>query len=430
MAEESKQQNTELSERAKLLESGKEEDLHTYVKEIKRQINSAQEIQENILPDKLPPWNCLKFAARYIAMDDIGGDYYDTFHIKGDRLGLIMADVSGHGIPAALVTTMAKVAFATHGQRNTSTKELLYNVNKDLVSLMSSTGFYMTCFALNIDKDLRVRYTNAGHEKAILYRDEDDSFHYLDTNGLFLGIFEDAGEVYEENEIQLYPGDRIILYTDGIVETMNKDREEYGQERFEEMIRFSSALESEQVVDLVVDDIKKHAEGSKFRDDVSILVLEVELRYKKYLDKIKEAEEEEEKGNIEKWRKALEEAVRINPDSLKSRKKLAVHYLKQKEYEKAIKHLKTYIEKNKESPYIYTLFGFCQYKMGKLNKAISITKTALHILPKYQEAIQNLAFYYIKSGNNEEAKKYIDKLKEINPDNNMIESLTKLLNNF
>ncbi len=423
----SKKNKKELSERAKLLESGREEDLHAFVKEIKRQINSAQQIQHSILPDELPPWNCIKFAARYIAMDDIGGDYYDTFKIKGDSLGLIMADVSGHGIPAALVTTMAKVAFATHGQRYKSTKELLYNVNRDLTNLISSTGFYMTCFALNIDKNLRVIYTNAGHQKAILYRDETDTFEHLDTNGLFLGVFEDAGETYEEKDLQLYPGDRIILYTDGIVETMNKDKEEYGEERFEDMIRFSSALESEQVADLVVDDIKLFAEGTRFRDDVSILVLEVELRYQKYLDKLKEGEQAYEENDMPKWRKALEEAVRINPDSLKSRKKLAEYYMKQKEYEKALAHLKSYVEKNQESPYVYTLLGLCHYKMDSVSKAISTTKTSLHIHPKYEEAIQNLAFFNIKIEKYESAKLYIERLKEVNPNNSMIVSLEKLL---
>jgi phosphoserine phosphatase RsbU/P len=420
-------QKKDIPEHSKLLESGSEKDIKAYIKEIKRQINSAKEIQYSILPDNLPPWNCIKFAARYLAMDEIGGDYYDTFKIKGDRLGLIMADVSGHGIPAALVTTMAKVAFATHGQRNTSTKELLYNVNKDLTALISSTGFYMTCFALNIDKDLKVRYTNAGHQKAILYRDETDTFEYLDTNGLFLGVFDDAGETYEEDEVQLYPGDRIILYTDGIVETMNKDKEEYGEERFEDMIRFSSALESEQVADLVIDDIKTFSEGARMRDDVSILVLEVELRYKKYLDKVEEAEKYRNEEQMSKWRKSLEEAVRINPDSLKSRKSLASYYIEQKEYEKALKHLKYYVEKNQESPYIYTLLGFCHFKLNRTSKAISTTKKALHIHSKYQEALQNLAFFYIKEKDFNEAKKYIQRLKDINKHNPVIESLEKLI---
>ncbi len=428
MDESTNKSRKDISERSKLLKTGSVEDLKKYVKEIQRQIISAKEIQYSILPDKLPPWNCIKFAARYLAMDEIGGDYYDAFKIKGDRLGLIMADVSGHGIPAALVTTMAKVAFATHGQRYISTKELLYNVNKDLTSLISSTGFYMTCFALNIDKNLKVKYTNAGHQKAILYRDETDTFEYLDTNGLFLGVFDDAGETYEEGEIQLYPGDRIILYTDGIVETMNKDKEEYGEERFEDMIRFSSALESEQVADLVVDDIRTFSEGTRMRDDVSILVLEVELRYKNYLEKIKEAEKHQKENKLSSWRKSLEEAIRINPDSLKSRKTLASYYIELKEYERAIKHLKYYVEKNQESAYIYTLLGFCHFKLGRPNNAISNTKKALHINSRYQEAIQNLAFFNIKGKDYNTAKKYIEKLKEINKNNPVIESLEKLIN--
>ncbi len=415
------------SERFKLLRSGSKEDIEHFIKEMKRQILSAKEIQGSILPDELPTWNCIKFAARYIALDEIGGDYYDSFKIKGDSLGLIMADVSGHGVPASLITTMAKVAFATHGQRNTSTRELLYSVNRDLVSLISSTGFYMTCFALNIDKDLKVRYTNAGHQKAILYRNETDSFEYLDTNGLFLGVFEDAGETYEEKEIQLFPGDRIILYTDGIVETMNKEKVEYGEERFEEMIRFSSGLESDQVADLVIDDIKTFAEGEPFRDDVSILVLEVDLRYQKYLDKIKEAEEYQKNNDTDKWRKALESAVRINPDSFRSRRKLAVSYIKTKDYEKALKHLKFYVSKNQESPYIYTLLGFAYFKTGLITNAITETKKALHISPVYEGALQNLAFYYIKDNKYDEAQPYIQKIRELNPGKDVLEALERLV---
>lgn len=411
-----------------LLDDPSFENLKAYVTEVNRQISSAKEIQNSILPDKLPTWNCVKFAARYIAMDEIGGDYYDAFKIKGDRLGLIMADVSGHGIPAALVTTMAKVAFATHGRMNISTKELLYKVNKDLTSLIADTGFYMTCFAINIDKNLNVRYTNAGHQKAILYRNETDTFEHLDTNGLFLGAFEDAGETYEEGEVKLYPGDRIILYTDGIVETRNKNKVEYGDEKFEEMIRFSCALESEQVVDLVVDDIIRHAEGTKIRDDVSILVLEVELRYQKYLDMIKEAGEAEKVGNLEKWEEDLLEAIRINPDSLVSRKRLAIYHIKHKNYEKALEHLKIFVEKNQESVKVYTLLGFCYYKLDNIIKAIDTTKVALHLNPKYIEAVQNMVLYHIKISRFDISREYLVKLIELDPDNKMIEPLTRQLN--
>ncbi len=420
-------EKSESSERSKLLETGSEEDVSAFVKEIRRQIASAKEIQQSILPDKLPAWNCLKFAARYIALDEIGGDYYDSFRIKNDRLGLIMADVSGHGVPASLITTMAKVAFATHGQRSTSTKQLLYNVNRDLTSLIAATGFYMTCFALNIDKDLKVTYTNAGHQKAILYRDGTDTFEYLDTDGLFLGVFETAVDAYEEKEIQLYPGDRIILYTDGIVEAMNKDKVQYGEERFEDMIRFSSALESDQVADLVIDDVKAFAGDVPLRDDVSILVLEVELRYKRYLNKIKEAEEFYENNELEKWTRALENAIRINPDCLKSRRKLATYYVKMKEYQKALNHLKYYTSKNQESPYVQTLLGFVLFKTGDMKEAITETKKALYINPGHQEATQNLAFYYIKNEEYKEAAKYIEKLKELDADKEVLVSLEDLM---
>ncbi len=190
---------------------------------IQKQLDIASTIQRGILPGRIDDWNELKFSIRYIAMEKIGGDFYDVYQLRGNKLGLLMADVSGHGIPAALVTTMAKISFSNACNKHDSPRRIFQEVNQNIIDHVK-TQDYLTCFFLAIDEDYTITYANASHQKAILLRAGVESTELLDTNGLFIGAIEEARDTYEEKTSKMKYGDRLIMYTDGIPEAIDAER--------------------------------------------------------------------------------------------------------------------------------------------------------------------------------------------------------------
>ena len=392
----------------------------SFLKEIRWQLSQAKRIQKSILPDKLPDWNCINCAARYIALDDVGGDYYDLFPIKGDKIGLLIADVSGHGIPAALVTSMAKVSFSFFARQYDSPKEILKNVNDELIRYLPQIGAYLTCFMLVIDKQLNVKYSNAGHQHAIMYINEKNTFEYLDTDGLFIGAFEDAADSYEEKSTKLSAGDRIILYTDGIVETKNPEHEEYGYQRFEDMVTFSSALSNEKLAELVIDDITQFAAGEPIKDDVSILILEVELKFQKYLESLEKVKQLEKNGDVEGWLAEAENLMNINPDDLYVKYGMAKLFYETKKMPEAQKLLQDYLSRNTENYLVYYLLGNIHYLNHEIEQAITAYSHCLKLNPFFSYGYNNMAAALVKNGEIEKASSLVMQANSLDPNNQKI----------
>ncbi len=398
-----------------------------FIQEMKWQLKRAKNIQKSILPDHLPDWNCLNFASRYIALDDIGGDYYDLFPIKGDKIGLLIADVSGHGIPAALVTTMAKVSFGYFARYYDNPGEILTKVNQELIRYLPKFGAYLTAFLLVIDKNLNVEYTNAGHQHAIRYINETNSFEYLDTEGLFIGAFETVEQTYEVKRTKLNAGDRIILYTDGIVETKNHEGEEYGYNRFEDIVTFSSALTNEKLAELVVDDIIRFAEGEPMKDDVSILILEVELKFEKYKNFLEQFYKAEKENNILDMLETGQEIMHLNPDDLHIKFAIAKYLYNKKHFEETQELLTDYIKRNEENYLIYYMLGNIQYLNKNYHGAINSLTKSVEIKPDFAYAYNNAAAAYMKIGEKNKAIKLLELAKKCMPDNEKIsQNITKI----
>ena len=150
------------------------------------QFIQAQKVQVSLLPKNILPWNCLSFAYEYHSLDPIGGDYLDFFEIKGNKKGLLIADVSGHGIPAAIITAMAKMSFSNHAVLSDSPKEILKRVNEDIYKFLGDLGLYITAFFMVIDQTLKVRYCSAGIRGNLLLQ-QDQFFESLNRG--FFGHF-------------------------------------------------------------------------------------------------------------------------------------------------------------------------------------------------------------------------------------------------
>ncbi len=383
--------------------------------EISGQLEEARALQKGILPDELLNWHYCKFASRYIAMEEVGGDFYDTFQVKGGKLGFLIADVSGHGIPAAFLTIMAKASFNFYSKYYDSPAEIFRHVNNDLYSFVK-TNAYLTCFMFVIDTKLNITYCNAGHQRALLLRKGAEQLERLDTNGIFLGAFDDAGEMYENKKLKLKPGDRLILYTDGIVEAINEEREEYGHQRFEEIIKFSSELGNDLLADIIIDDIESFCLGFPKKDDIAMVIMDVSENFSSHLNVLKQIEKLEAESSKEKLLPVLEKVIGINPDDLISKRKLINLYLEYKNDEKALPLIEDYLTRDKTNIELYSVLAKKYAKREQYFRAFLVSRKGLNYEPFNKQLLNQAGKYCIEMKDYQEAAEYFEKAINYYPD--------------
>jgi len=218
------------------------------------ELEMAHQIQLSILPHELPKLPGLEIAARFLPMASVGGDFYDFIRIDDTHLGILIADVSGHGLSSALIASMLQVALAGQVTHASQPAEVLAGLNK-AVSGKFSTNFVTAAYAyLDLEKNL-MRYGGAGHPPLMQYRGSTAKSAELLENGMVLGILEDS--TYESIEIPLKPGDRHVLYTDGILEAANPAAEMYGPERFMRFLENNHELNAGQFADSLLTEIAR-----------------------------------------------------------------------------------------------------------------------------------------------------------------------------
>ena len=196
--------------------------------DIRTEMETARKIQTSILPRELPRVANLEIAARYIPMSSVAGDFYDFLPVDDHRVGILVADVSGHGMPAALIASMLKIAFAAQAAHVADPARVLTGLNEALYGKFQ--GHYVTAAYVFIDTEKRTMlYGGAGHPP-LLFRDRTaGTTRAILENGVFLGFFPDAK--YSAVETPFREGDRIVLYTDGVSEPMSPTEEQFGDER-------------------------------------------------------------------------------------------------------------------------------------------------------------------------------------------------------
>lgn len=203
---------------------------------IKKELEYAKRLQQFIIPKDFSGIHYPKISGRYLPISDIGGDLFDCYKISDTKVGILIADVTGHGIPAALVMSMAKIVFSFNANKIFSTHELMTKINGEMRQLLLDMQ-YITAFYMLIDTDNKsITYTNAGHTRPLYYRKNSDKIIALDTNGFFLGIQDES--MYEQKTISYEKGDRCILYTDGITEIKNSEKDDFGEMRLAQCLKY------------------------------------------------------------------------------------------------------------------------------------------------------------------------------------------------
>ncbi|MGM0414696.1 MAG: PP2C family protein-serine/threonine phosphatase [Bacillota bacterium] len=205
---------------------------HKNKEKIESELKIANKIQASMLPRIFPPYPDREEFDIYASMTparEVGGDFYDFYLIDEDRVAIVIGDVSGKGVPAALFMVIAKTLIKNEAQRGIKPDQILYNVNntlcKDNEELLFVTSFVGI---LNI-KENKLEYSNAGHNPPIIKREQGDFDHLSLKSGFVLGGMEKFE--YQLEEMSFNPGDIIYVYTDGITEAMNKNKEQFSEER-------------------------------------------------------------------------------------------------------------------------------------------------------------------------------------------------------
>jgi serine phosphatase RsbU (regulator of sigma subunit) len=234
-----------------------------------QELEIARQVQARLFPQVLPPLRTLDYAGVCIQAHQVGGDYYDFLELGGKRLGLVVGDISGKGIGAALL--MAHLQANLRGQCAVASDEpqrFLRSVNQLFRENTPDSAYATLAFAEYDDTTRRLRYASCGHPSALLLRAE-GRLERLESTGTALGLFKEWD--CEITQRQLSPGDTLVLHSDGVAESFNEAGEEFGEERLVQALRGTHGRSAQEVLASVVDEVRRFSPHEQ-HDDITLIV--------------------------------------------------------------------------------------------------------------------------------------------------------------
>jgi sigma-B regulation protein RsbU (phosphoserine phosphatase) len=234
--------------------------------QLQKELQVARRIQLSILPVEFPASASFRVAARYVPMTSVAGDFYEFLLGNDKQAGLLIADVSGHGVPAALIASMVKMAATSQRALVAEPAQLLAGMNAALIG--NTQQQFVTAAYVYLDAEAgELRYSAAGHPPMLLLRRSGEVLD-IEENGLILAAF--SSSLYTTAVRRLEAGDRLLLYTDGITEASNARREEFGLERLRELLQKGAALATAEAAELILFTVREWAASQE--DDLTVLV--------------------------------------------------------------------------------------------------------------------------------------------------------------
>ena len=241
---------------------------------LNKELEIARQIQSSTLPRGVPTLKGLEIAACYVPMSAVAGDFYDFLSVDEKRVGILVADVTGHGVPAALIASMLKVAFVGQAAHADDPARVLIGLNRSLCGKFEAHFVTAAYLFVDLEKSL-LRYSAAGHPPLMLASRAAGEVREIEQNGLMLGIFPEAA--YAAVEIRVGPGDRCLLYTDGVIEAKNAAQEEFGKSRCIEFLETQRDMPAARFANALFDRIDGfcgHNPARAQEDDITLLVLD------------------------------------------------------------------------------------------------------------------------------------------------------------
>ena len=249
--------------------------LKRYIKEaaarIDKELEFAKQIQYSSLPTTFPKSNSFRLFAQMITAKEVGGDFYDFYMLNDSTIAFLVADVSGKGIPAAMFMMRAKTVIRDLAERGLEPDEIFTIANEKLCE-NNDAGMFVTAWLGILDtKTGLMKFANAGHNPPLFKRNGEE-FSYMKTrSGMLLAGME--GIRYRKNELQLVPGDKLYLYTDGVTEATDNNTELYGEQRLLDFVNSIENVEPESLCKLIKEDVDKFVGTAPQFDDITMLAL-------------------------------------------------------------------------------------------------------------------------------------------------------------
>jgi phosphoserine phosphatase RsbU/P len=237
---------------------------------LEEELSVAKQIQTGLLPKTLPKMKNYDFATYIEPSRQVGGDYYDFIHISDSRLGVVIADASGKGVPAALLVARMQAVIQSEARLGKNVSDIMASVNSFISASISSDRF-ATCFYAELDEATgMLHYCNAGHNYPLLVKKHGEVIPLI-TGGLLIGAFGDA--TYEHDCVQIGPGDLLLLYTDGLTEMMDSDEVEFGEDRLAEHITRLRHQPVHVICNELVASVKNYGSGPNEIDDMTLVLM-------------------------------------------------------------------------------------------------------------------------------------------------------------
>ena len=243
---------------------------------LNQELEMAREIQLSILPREMPKIDGLEITARYVPMSSVAGDFYDFIVPDEKHVGILVADVSGHGLPAALIASMLQVALSAQSSHAPEPGRVLSGLNQALCGKFQM-NFVTAAYAYVDMEKMTIRYAGAGHPPMMMWSQSARKTNEVIENGLVLGQFLEA--TYDSVEVRAGAGDRCVIYTDGIMEAPNPSGEQFGADRIKEFLSGSAGLAGDQFADNFLAQVSRWSEiasGRAQSDDITLVTFRFE----------------------------------------------------------------------------------------------------------------------------------------------------------
>ncbi len=257
-------QSAQVIENARLYEQGKQ------LRQFEQELEMAQSIQNRLLPKESPRIGGFDLAGVSYAAKEVGGDYFDFIELENGRWGIALGDVSGKGIPAALLMANLQATLRNQALNHSSIVGCIEKANQFLYLNTQSHKFATLFFGVLDSKTKNFNYVNAGHNFPFHLR-KDGEFRQLEIGGLVVGIEPDSA--YNEGQVLLSPGEIIVIYSDGVTEAEDASESLFGEQRLQEIIKKNKNLSSQEIMAEIYEEVKNFQSGTEQDDDITLIVM-------------------------------------------------------------------------------------------------------------------------------------------------------------
>jgi len=243
-----------------------------YQERVKKELEIAAKIQQDLIPKEIPEIEGIDISGQIWPATEIGGDVFDILQDQKGQSYFYVGDVTGHGVPAGLISAIANATIASTIE-TADLDSIIDSVNK-VLRMKTAKNLFITMVLIKHSPGGKIDYLNAGHEQLLIYRAADKKAEYANPGGIALGMFDEVGDKLKVENLQLNKGDVAVIYSDGVPENWKNEKEQYGPERFQQALeKYGSLTSADEIKKALYDDVKAYSGGYEQKDDITLVVI-------------------------------------------------------------------------------------------------------------------------------------------------------------